>query len=134
MTLKERMAEVERIRIAHMLRYHPADLGAEPRTCQWCGGTYTREPGISYAQWAKSKFCTRACTLAAVARPALRTARLAARAAAVIEDVEWLLRTDPDPASIAARAGYSNHAHLIEALHRWGRDDLASQLTHRSAA
>ena len=54
-----------------------------------------------------------------------------ARAAALIEDVQWLLTTGEHPDQIVHRTGYRSRNSLHMALHRAGRGDLAAQITTR---
>jgi hypothetical protein len=48
------------------------------------------------------------------------------RAAALLEDIEWLLESGEPPQAIAARLGYAKPASLARRLSRHGRADLAA--------
>lgn len=57
---------------------------------------------------------------------AAQEARTAARRAARIENVEWMLTFDNNAASVARRAGFTTPAAAARYLNRAGRGDLAA--------
>lgn len=100
-------------------REHRSDADG---TCQHCGAGLVKRRTESATAFAGRKFCNRQCFHAHT-----NAARGTTRRAEVIEDVEWLLRSD-NPANIPARVGYTHLRSLRAALVEWGRADLAARL------
>jgi len=98
------------------------------RTCKGCPNVLRRRHDESWARYEAREFCSSGCSGRAkslAAAEARRTQR--------IEDVEWIVGTD-SPENVATRLGYKDLGSLLKTLRRWGRDDLADQLTEAEAA
>jgi hypothetical protein len=123
---------VEAERRTHARRYHAEEFGAEQRICEHCDGPYTRnvKSGESLAQWQERRFCSRRCVSLAVAGPSYVEA-CRAGAAALAEDVDFLLDQGLDRVDIARRLEYAHWSFLRDRLARWGHDDLVARFDRR---
>jgi hypothetical protein len=76
--------------------------------CQQCGKVCPKLPEQSWEQWEALKYCDQRCA-----------------GAPLVEDVEWMIRTERGLSEICQRVG-RKPATLAKALGRAGRDDLAA--------